>query len=158
VLIVLVACGCLLMLCVLVVHWRLLDVQCITCYCCSLLLFYCVVCFCCLLVFFCYVLLMFIGIFLLCVFIVHQHLFTMHSCRVFLVFVGASFLSLSTFLTFGAFCRLFFVHSCCSSMLSYYAFLVSLVLLRLVLPFAFFCVCVEKDKKIQFQGILYYFV
>lgn len=119
----LVACGCLLVLCVLVVHRRLFDVQCITCPCCSLLLFYCVVYFCCLLVFFCYVLLVFFG-FLLCVLIAHQHLFTMHSCCVFLVFVGASLLNLSTFLTFGAFRCLFFVHSCCSSMFFYYAILV----------------------------------
>ncbi|CAK9870424.1 unnamed protein product [Sphagnum jensenii] len=49
----------------------------------------------------------------------------MHSCCVFLVFIGASLLNLSTFLTFGVFCRLFFVHSCCSSMFFYYALLVS---------------------------------
>ncbi|CAK9214121.1 unnamed protein product [Sphagnum troendelagicum] len=46
----------------------------------------------------------------------------MHYCCVFLVFIGASLFNLSMSLTFGCFLLFFFfVHSCCSSMFSYYA-------------------------------------
>ncbi|CAK9267749.1 unnamed protein product, partial [Sphagnum jensenii] len=76
----------------------------------------------------------------------------MHSCCVFLMFIGASLLNLSTFLTFGVFRRLFF----CSLLLFINVFFImhywcSLVLLRLVLPFTFFYVCVEEDNFFRLQ-------
>jgi hypothetical protein len=141
---------------------------CVVCSCCSLappwctmyymflllvVASYCVVCFCCLLALFCYVLLVFIGAFLLCA--LNQHVFTMHSCCVFLKFVGASLLNPSTSLTFGAFRHLFFVHSCCSSMLSYYAFLVFFGPFKIGTSFyIFLCMCGRR----QFSSTLRYFV
>ncbi|CAM6007072.1 unnamed protein product [Sphagnum balticum] len=70
----------------------------------------------------------------------------MHSCCVFLVFIGASLLNLSTSLTFGAFCCLFFVHSCCLSMLSYYAFLVFFGLFKIGTSlYIFLCMCGRRQ-------------
>ncbi len=58
----------------------------------------------------------------------------------------SSLLNLGTSLTFGAFCCLFFVHSCCSSIFSYYVFLAFFGLFKIgISPCIFLCMCGRRQ-------------